>query len=89
MNRRNFFTKLLTGAAAIVVAPQILAAKKPYIKPEVMTEGIVPYLVRTADLPDRKPIIEYMEGVGWYSDQEKEMIAKLQEQIEQSWKSVV
>lgn len=32
-----------------------------------------------------RPIIDYMEGVGWYSDQEQEMIAKMREQIEQSY----
>jgi hypothetical protein len=82
MNRRNFLSKLIGAAAVITVAPQVLASIKP--EPTVATEGIIPYLVRTSGLPDRRPIIEYMEGVGWYSDQEKQMIADLREQMERS-----
>lgn len=61
MNRRNFFRKLVMGAAAIVVAPKILAEIKP--KPvEISTEIIN---LR----PNRTPLDIIIEH-GWYSEAE-------------------
>ena len=39
MKRRSFFKKLILGAAVIATAPKILAARKPYVKPEATIMG--------------------------------------------------
>jgi hypothetical protein len=76
MNRRNFFTKLLTGAAVIAVAPQILTARKPYVKPVVI--GPTEILSLQKDL--MKAIVEMPISPygGWYSQQEAAARLRLQ-----------
>lgn len=55
MNRKTFFKKLFLGAAAVVVAPKILAPEKKFtiryidpakiITPYKRTGGVIPFIV--------------------------------------------
>jgi len=54
MNRKQFLSIVFGAAAVVTVAPEVLAQKKPYIKPEVVE-------VDVSRIPDGMSLEEFLQ----------------------------
>ena len=83
MNRRNFFSKLVIGAAVIAVAPQVLIPKEePLLK--CNTGGLLQWIKETNEgkHPFHITDIEVSQWGGWYQEQEALASLELQKSFE-------
>ena len=62
MNRKSFFKKLFVGAAAVVVAPKILAEVKPE---PIKTGGFIPSLAKEGYKARSHRNRRYLRGKDW------------------------
>jgi hypothetical protein len=79
MNRGQFLTRLLTGAAAIAVAPQVLIPKDQPIK-----MGAKEILAAKQSMTDAIVNMPINQWGGWYSEQEQLAIFEMRKNMEMS-----